>query len=236
MKKENIVLVLIAGICLILSGMAIGHGFYKARKTDRYVTVKGLAEQEVKANLAIWPITFIVADNDLAVLQKEIERSRKVIYDFLLEYGFEAEQISYAAPKMRDTKTEDMYGRDIKPQYRYIVEATLTTRTDKVELVKKTMEKSAELVGKGVILSAQTWQTPIEFIFTDLNSIKPEMIQKATENARDAAEKFAKDSQSRVGKIRNASQGYFSINDRDRNTPEIKKVRVVATVQYFLVD
>ncbi len=98
------------------------------------------------------------------------------------------------------------------------------------------MEKSAELVGKGIVIAAQNWDTPTEFLFTSLNQIKPDMIDTATKNAREAAEKFAQDSDSRVGKIRRASQGYFSISERDRNSPDKRVVRVVTTVDYFLVD
>ena len=235
MRKDHLLSALIIGVCIGIAGIAIGLGFYKGRSADRYVTVKGLAEREVKADLAIWPITFGVANNDLAELQEGIEKSRQKIKDFLVGNGFCGEQISHSAPKIRDTQTED-YGSTTKPQYRYIAESTVTTRTNEVELVKKTMEKSGELVGKGVVLRTQTWENPIEFLYTSLNDIKPEMIQEATKNARSAAERFAEDSDSKVGKIRNASQGYFSINDRDRNSPDVKLVRVVTNVDYFLVD
>ncbi|MFH1940921.1 MAG: SIMPL domain-containing protein [bacterium] len=236
MQKEGFWYPLIVGVGIAVAGLSIGIGFYQGRATDRYVTVKGLAEHEVNADLAIWPITFNVAENDLTVLQKGIDNSRRTITNFLLESGFQKEDISYSAPKITDTQAEQQYGTQRQNPYRYIAQATVTTRSKNVQLVKQTMESSGELVGKGVVLAAQSWENPTEFLFTALNDIKPQMIEEATKNAREAAEKFAKDSGSKVGKIRNATQGYFSIEDRDRNSPDLKIVRVVTTVQYFLTD
>lgn len=235
MNKLGIHHSLILGICIAIAGMSIGLGFYKGRATDRYVTVKGLAEREVNADLAIWPITFKVADNDLTALQRGIDSGRDAIKTFLLESGFTEDEISFSAPSIIDTEAQQYSNRN-ESKYRYIAEATVTTRTGRVGQVRKTMEESRKLIGKGVVLSAKSWENPTEFLFTDLNEIKPEMIEEATKNAREVAEKFAQDSGSKVGKIRHASQGYFSISDRDRNSPEVKQVRVVTTVQYYLVD
>jgi hypothetical protein len=221
---------------LLAAGAAVGAGFFWGRSTDRYVTVKGLAEREVDADLAIWPITFRLSGNDLVRLQEEIDTERKTVAAFLRESGFDSSEISFSAPKIIDTKTEQMYRDRPTPEERYIANVTVTTRSGKVELVKKTMEESAALVGKGIIIAAQNWETPTEFLFTSLNEIKPDMIETATKNAREAAEKFAQDSGSKVGKIRRASQGYFSISERDRNSPDKKVVRVVTTVDYYLVD
>lgn len=236
MRREWIWISLIIGVCIAVAGMAVGLGFYRGRADDRYVTVKGLAEREVAADMAIWPITFKVTANDLGSLQKGIETSRDRIAAFLAGAGFSEELISYSAPKIIDTQIERRFGAEIASEYRYIAESTVTTRSGDIGLVKESMEKSGELVGKGIVLGEQSWQNPTEFMYTSLNDIKPEMIREATMNAREAAEQFAKDSGSRVGKIRNATQGYFSINDRDRNSPDIKIVRVVTTVQYYLVD
>ncbi len=233
-KKEGLWYSIVIGVGIAIAGISIGLGFYKGRASARYVTVRGLAEMEVQADLAFWPITFNVADNNLTYLQDNIEFSRKTITNFLFQSGFEESDISYSAPQIRDAEA-DQYASQ-QAQYRYTAQATVTTRSTNVQLVKETMESSMELVGKGVVLSAQSWENPTEFLFTGLNDIKPEMIEEATKNAREAAEKFATDSGSKVGKIRNATQGYFSIEDRDRNSPEVKIVRVVTTVQYFLTD
>jgi len=226
---------IVVGICLAIAGIAIGYGFYKGRAADRYVTVKGLAEKEVKADLAIWPITFQVTGNDLTRIQGGIEEGREIVTGFLTDAGFRREDIAYSPPRIRDLEAE-YRGSDARTPYRYVAEATVTTRSRAVDLVKKTMEASGDLVGEGILLAPESWQNATEFLFTALNDIKPEMIEEATKNAREAAGKFAEDSGSRTGKIRHATQGYFSIQDRDRNSPDVKKVRVVTTVEYFLVD
>jgi len=236
MNRMGLAHVVILGICIAVAGVSIGIGFYQGRAADRYVTVKGLAEREMDADLAVWPITFKVTENSLVLCQKEIDRSRDTITGFLEEAGFMVDQISYSAPKITDTQAERMYGSESVSKYRFVAQATVTTRSKNVQLVKSTMEQSAVLVGKGIVLAEQSWQNPTEFLFTGLNDIKPEMIEEATKNAREAAEKFAMDSESKIGKIRNASQGYFSITDRDQNSPDVKRIRVVTTVQYYLVD
>lgn len=236
MRREAIFSAIAVSVCLAIAGISIGYGFYRGRAGDRYVTVKGLAERDVKADLAIWPVTFSAAANDLGRLQAEIESGREAITGFLLEAGFAAEEISYSAPNITDREAERRRNGDEPPPYRFLAEATVTTRTSNVDLVRSSIEKSGDLVGKGLVLAAQSWRSPIEFLFTGLNETKPEMIEEATKDARRAAAKFAEDSGSKVGKIRHASQGYFSINDRDRNSPQVKTIRVVTTVQYYLVD
>jgi hypothetical protein len=226
---------LILGVCIAIAGMSIGLGFYKGRAVDRYVTVKGLAEREVNADLAIWPITFKVAEDDLIAVQRGVDSGRDAIKSFLVAAGFAEDEISFSAPTITDTEAQP-YASGNESKYRYIAEATVTARSANVGRVRRTMEDSRELIGKGVVLAAKSWENPTEFLFTGLDAIKPEMIEEATKDARRAAEKFAQDSGSRVGKIRNATQGYFSISDRDRNSPEVKTVRVVTTVQYYLVD
>src|SRR6056297_2827785 len=235
-ENRTIMAALFIALGLVLAGIAIGAGFYFSRSTDRFVTVKGLAEREVDADLAIWPITFRVTGDRLDLLQEDIDSGRAIIREFLLGAGFSQEEISYSAPKITDTRTEDRYRSGSAPEYRYISTTTITVRSRNVQLVKQSMEESVRLVGRGVMIAAENWQTPTEFLFTGLNEIKPSMIESATMNARQAAEKFARDSGSQVGKIRRASQGYFSINERDRNSPDKKVVRVVTTVEYYLVD
>jgi hypothetical protein len=236
MNKDRVFGALVIGLCVAIAGISIGYGFYRGRASDRYVTVKGLAEREAKADLAIWPISFKVAANDLGRLQAEIDSDRETVTAFLIEAGFEQEDISYSAPNIIDTEAERVHGGAQKAPYRYVAEATVTTRTGDVDLVKSSMENAGNLVGKGLVLADQSWRSPTEFLFTALNDIKPGMIEEATKDARRAATKFAEDSESKVGKIRHASQGYFSISDRDRNSPEFKKIRVVTSVEYYLVD
>ncbi len=235
MWKDRLVSAIVLGICLAIAGMGIGYGFYKGRARDRYVTVKGLAEREVETDLAIWPITFSVAANDLAELQGEIESGRRAITQFLLASGFRQDEMSLSAPNITDNEADRRRGNNRAP-FRYMGEVTITTRTASVDLVRLSIEESGRLVGQGLVLAAQSWRSPIEFLFTSLNEIKPAMIVEAAKDARRAAAKFAEDSESKVGKIRHAAQGYFSINDRDRNSPEVKRIRVVTSIQYYLVD
>lgn len=219
------------GLGILLGSVFLANALFKARAAERYVTVKGLAEKEVDADLAIWPITFREVGNDLISLQKLVEQRRQIITDFLVNKGFEEGNISYSAPRINDAQAE-YYGNN-KPSFRYRVQATVTLRTSKVELVKETMEVSGELVSRGVVL-ADTWESRTAFMFTSLNDIKPAMIREATLNAREAAATFAEDSGSKVGKIRKATQGYFTIDDRDQNSPDKKIVRVVTTMEFFL--
>lgn len=222
------------GLGILFAGFFISNSLYKSRVADRYVTVKGLAEKEVDADLAIWPITYKDAGNDLLALQKAIDKNRKMISEFLMEKGFNMEDINHSAPKITDTYAEGYYGQAQQgPRYR--IQKTVTLRSSNVELVKETMEKSGELVLKGIALS-ENWENRTEFLFTSLNAIKPEMIREATINAREAAETFAGDSGSKIGKIRKATQGFFSISDRDANSPDRKIIRVVTTMEYYLVD
>jgi len=212
----------------------IGNGFKQSRLSDRYITVKGLAERDVPADMAIWPITFKEAGNDLLGLQKDVENKRDVITQFLIDKGFDPKDISHSAVKTNDSYAESHYGNaPAGPRYR--IQKTITLRSTDVEKVKQTMEMSGELVSKGIVLS-ENWENRTEFLFTSLNEVKPEMIREATINAREAATKFAEDSGSKVGKIRKATQGFFSIRDRDANSPDQKVVRVVTTIEFYLVD
>jgi hypothetical protein len=222
------------GLGILIAGISISSALYKSRITERYVTVKGLAEKEVDADMAIWPITYKDAGNDLLQLQKGIDVNREIIKKFLVQKGFKEGDISHSPPMITDAWAES-YGNQSVQGPRYRIQKTVTLRSSDVQLVKQTMEKSGELVAQGIVLS-QNWETRTEFLFTSLNAIKPEMIREATINAREAAEKFAEDSGSKIGKIRTASQGLFSISDRDANSPDRKIVRVVTNLEYYLVD
>ena len=225
-----------SGICIMLGLMVLGLMMPMAVKvlhnSNRSVYVKGLCEREVKADQVIWPITYKVMSNDNQTLYKEIARQREEVMAFLLRNGISAEEVSVANPSISD-KFANEYG-DNNRAYRYIATSVVTVCSSQVDLVRALMAKQSELLTKNVLIVENNWENPVEFTYEGLNDIKPEMIEEATRNAREAAEKFAKDSGSRIGKIREASQGTFSISDRDRNTPYIKKVRVVTSVSYSL--
>ena len=221
---------------IIIASILISDALVELRAANRYVTVKGLAEQEVDADLAIWPITFEDADNDLSLLYQRLGEKRESIHAFLLSGGLPEQDISFLPPQVMDFHAHKYsYGKEKRP-LRYRVETTLLVRTENVPLVKKLMEQSTELINRGIVIIQADYQRSTEFLFTGLNAIKPKMIEEATKNARKAAEQFAKDSGSTVGKIRNARQGLFTITNRDKNSPDRKKIRVVTTVEYFLVD
>jgi hypothetical protein len=240
MEKNSIagyaVLGLAVGLGICIAGLSVSNAVYKLRASQRYVTVKGLAEREVDADLVVWPLTFEVASSDLNDLQKQVDAKRQTVRQFLTAAGFEEAEISQATPRIRDTESEVMYGQGVPPKFRYIAQATLTLRTNKVPVVTAAIEKAGELIGKGIVLVGENYGRTTEFLFTGLNDIKPAMIEEATKNAHKAAEQFAKDSGSKVGKIRSASQGLFTITDRDMNSPDKKNVRVVTTVEYYLND
>jgi hypothetical protein len=219
---------------LIIAGYFVGNALYTARATDRFVTVKGLAERIVEADLAIWPVTFKETDNDLAKLQRKIDEDHKIIRTFLAGAGFNDSEISESPVDITDFEAQTYIQPGERRQYRYMAQATLTLRSQNVSLVKQVMEKSGDLVSKGIVLAGSEYGQKAEFTFTSLNKIKPEMIAEATKDARKAAEQFARDSGSKVGSIRRATQGLFSIEDQDRYTPDRKYVRVVTTIEYYL--
>lgn len=240
MSKSSAGFALILGLCvgggLAVAGVYLGLSLKESRKPQRVVSVRGLAEREVDADLAIWPISYSETSNDLADLYNRIVEKRKIITGFLADAGFDAADISFSAPQVSDQHAREFGDGRSKPAFRYLGKATVTVRSGKVALIKKTMELSGSLVGKGIVIVAESWESKTEFFFKGLNTIKPQMIEEATKNARAAAEKFAADSGSKLGKIRSASQGLFEITDRDQGTPEKKQVRVVTSIDYSLVD
>ncbi len=228
----------VLGLCvaggLALGGYLMGLAVGKLRAGDRYVTVKGFAEREVAADLAIWPIVYNAVGNDLASVQAELEVDADAIERYLVARGFKPEQLTLSSPRVTDHEAQ-WSGGGARPTNRFLAEATLTLRSEDVPGVKAAMEGSTELVKEGVTLLRSYEYNPL-FLYTKLEAIKPEMIADATVDARRAAEQFAKDSGSSVGAIRNAQQGLFQIENRDPHSPEWKKVRVVTTLQYFLED
>jgi len=220
---------------LIALGTILSHGIMKMKGLERTVSVKGLSEREVPADVAIWPIRFNEVNNDLNELFSSIQDKNALVVDFLKQSGFKDDEISVSVPAIVDRQAQG-YPDAAKIAFRYSGSSSITVYSPNVEAIRKTMNRVVELGKKGIAIVGQDYQTRTEFLFTKLNDIKPAMIEEATRNARDVAEKFAKDSDSKLGKIRRASQGQFTISDRDSNTPHIKKVRVVSTVEYYLSD
>ena len=219
---------------LALGGWFVGHGLLVARSAERQVTVKGFAEREVVADLAMWPVAFTVTADDLVTLQQRISEGAGRIRDFLAP-RFPPEEISLPVPQITDREAQQGYVPEGRRLERYAAQAAVILRTRRLEELRGAMEHSGELVSRGVAL-VRSYEYNTQYQFTGLESIKPEMIAEATLDARRAAEQFARDSGSRVGAIRTAQQGFFAVEDRDPFSPQVKKVRVVTTIQFFLVD
>ena len=234
MDKYSFLSKLFLAAAILLAGIFIGQGLKKFRNGERNVTVRGLAEKEVLADFGFWPVAFTESSNDLADLNAKMDEKYKIISDFLISSGFSKDEISISPPNVTDFRARKYGSPDDNMMVRYLGEGTVSLKTTKVKLLKETSGKTSFLLSKGIVLSNNDYMTRITYSFKGLNEIKPTMIEEANKNAREAADKFAKDSGSRIGKIKTASQGLFSIEDADFNTPEIKRIRVVNTVEYYL--
>jgi len=230
---------LVLGIFIFLGlsslGYLLGSSAIKFKEYERTVTVKGLAEMEHAANIVIWPIQFTTVGNNLDEIYSSVDRNAGDIRQFLTQKGIKDEEISFAIPSITD-KLAQQYGNQDRPEFRYLATQTVTVYSKNINGVRSVMGSLSELGKKGLALSGGDYQTQTEYLFTELNKIKPAMIEEATKNAREVAQKFASDSNSTLGKIKRASQGQFSIEDRDKNNPHIKKIRIVSTVEYYLSD
>ena len=221
-------------IGLIILGTQIQKGINNFVEKDRIVTVKGLAEMEVPANKVTWPLMYKEVGNDLTALYNRINATNTAIVEFLKKKGITEEEISINAPEIIDMQAERYVGEN--KTYRYNVTTVITVTSAKVDLVRSLISEQSELLKQGIAITGGDYRYQIQYDYTSLNEIKPKMIEEATKNAREAALKVAKDSDSELGKIRRASQGQFSIDNRDANTPYIKRIRVVTTIDYLLED
>ncbi len=220
----------IVAIGLIVGGFLLGDGLVRAKEADRSVTVRGLAEREVTADLATWTVSYSSSAPDLQSAQAEVDQDSGAIREFFADIGFPEDALQPTGVNV------SFYSDRGVP--RYTVRQRLTLRTTDIERAQSAVKRQVELVRRGVVLEDGS---SMSYTFTKLDEIKPEMVAEATKDARAAAEQFAKDSGAGVGSIRKATQGYFSINARDgeaggwgvSDTP-YKKVRVVTTVDFSL--
>ncbi len=240
---------ILLAIGLVLGGWVLGAEIKATRLSDRYVTVKGLVERNVKSDLAVWPIGYKEAGDDLSALYSKTEADKKTILDFLSQEGIQPSEISFGQVRVIDSQANE-YASGNRAPHRYIVEQTVEVTTSRVDQVAAASQKTMLLLQKGIVLDSGVGST-LEYKFTGLNSIKPDMITEATRNARAAADRFATDSGSKVGAIRQANQGVFAILAQDPGSDAadadagsgggssadsslMKTVRVVTTVQYYL--
>lgn len=240
------ILGLLLALGLIVGGWILGAQIKATRLSDRYVTVKGLAERDVKSDLAIWPLGYKEAGDDLAALYAKTETDKKAILQFLAQQSIQPSEIELGLVRVVDTQANEFGGGNRAPR-RYIVQQEITVRTPRVDLVAAASQKTMQLLQAGIVLNSNPGQGLI-YKFIALNSIKPDMITEATRNARAAADRFASDSGSKVGSIRQANQGVFSIlpansgsatdepgfENSNADGSLRKTVRVVSSVQYYL--
>ena len=233
----------ILAVGIALAGLLAGNGFARARAADRYVTVKGVSEREVRADLAIWPLHLVGADNDLAAANSKLTKSIVGVREFLARHGVDTSQIQMTDFSATDANA-NQYGPDRRPANRYVVHQTVLVRSSRPDEVLAASQQIGELAAIGVAISSGGEYGPNSggptFVFSGLNKLKPEMIADATARAREAASQFARDSRSQLGGIRQANQGIFEILPRDQapginESSQIAKiVRVVSTIDYYL--
>jgi hypothetical protein len=224
-----------------LGGLFVGRGFVAARVGDRFVTVKGVAEREMKADLALWPMRFVATSNQLAEAQQKIASDTDTVLSFLGANGIPGSAVEVQSLQVNDLLAQPYRSGPIES--RFIVAQTLMVRTGEVDKIAAAAQKIGDLVAAGIVLSGEGQPSPGPvYLFTKLNDIKPAMIAEATKSAREGAEQFARDSGSRVTGIRRASQGLFQILPRDdapgmsAHNQIAKTVRVVSTIDYGLAD
>ena len=244
----------VLGLCLflglVIGGWVLGSQIKDIKLADRYVTVKGLVERTVKSDTAIWPVTFKEAGNDLPQVFAKSEADKNAVLKFMADQGITLQEITIGQIQVTDKQANE-FGNNQAGQ-RYVVQQTVTVNSSDVDKIARAGQKTAQLVQAGIVVAGGYGQG-IGYRFNGLNGLKPDMITEATKNARAAADRFAADSGSQVGAIRSANQGVFSISSADAGIPPggseegvgpvdtqadasiMKKVRVVSTIDYYLV-
>lgn len=230
MKENRLIAAALIAVGIICLGWFVKAGINDFANKDRKVTVKGLAEREVPADKVTWSISTKVTGNDLPMLYESINLQTTKIKQFLKQNGLEEKEITVNPPSISDLEARE-WG-DNNKNFRYIVSTTITVATKKVEEVKKAIFRQAELLKLGVAIETSN----ADYEYASFQQMKPEMMAEAIKNAQKTAEQFAEASNAHLGEIQTAGQGQFEIDDRDQNTPYIKKLRVVTTITYSLKD
>lgn len=234
MKNNSIISAALIALGIVILGLCVKSGIDNFANKDRKVNVKGLAEQEVEADKVTWPIVSKELGNDLPELYNKIGATQSKIKAFLLRSGIKENELTVNAPQVIDLNAEQ-YSNNTKP-YRYIITSVITVTSNNVKQVRAIIARQGDLLKEGVAIVDGGYDNPIKYEFVSFKEMKPKMMQEAIENAEKTAQQFAENSHSKLNKIVSADQGQFSIDDRDSNTPYIKKVRVVTTVTYSLKD
>ena len=224
----------ILAVSIASLGLCIKWGIDDFANKDRNVTVKGLAEKEVEADKVTWPIPTKELGNDLPELYQRINTTTAKVKAFLKQHGIKDDEINVNAPVVIDLNA-DQYSNNNRG-FRYNITSTITVTSQNVKLVRSIMAKQGELLKQGVAVLDGGYENRITYEYVGFKKMKPQMMQEAIKNAEATAQEFATNSNSKLNKITKADQGQFSIDDRDANTPYIKKVRVVTTITYSLKD
>lgn len=250
-KLAMIIAAIIIGIGILGAGVNIGKGLYKARKLNRVLTIKGLAEQDVKSDLAIWDINYREIGNDLIALNQRLQHDESIVVTFLKGQGFTDQQI-YRIPLKVEDRLANIYNQTTTQDpnaQRFVVSAGVRVRTDKIELVQQSVQMTDKLLQQGVALAfdVSSISPNPSYYFTKLDEVRSPMLSNATDSAYKLAKQFAKDLGASLGQVTRASQGVFQIMSRDTSTLSAdwssssnalgsidKKVRVVTTIEYQL--
>ena len=230
MKENRLIAAAMIAVGIVCLGWFVKAGIDNFANKDRHVTVKGLAEREVPADKVTWSIGTKVTGNDLPLLYESINQQTDKIKSFLKQNGLDEKEITVNPPTINDLEARE-WGENNK-SFRYIVSTTITVATGKVEQVNKAIFRQAELLKQGVAIENSNAQ----YDYASFQQMKPEMMAEAIKNAQKTAEQFAEASNARLGGIQTAGQGQFEIDNRDENTPYIKKLRVVTTITYSLKE
>lgn len=245
-KKFVTTLLVVIVMGLIINGLILGRSLERFRNEDRTISVKGFSEREVKSDLAVWTIKTRIAENDLSVGTKAIDESKNKVIAFLLENGISKEEIIQKDLIVNDKKAQEYGNPNDNNSFRFIIDNIIQVRSNQVENIEKVSRMTDELLKRGVLVSNRNeYQGAVRYYYTKLNEIKPEMLTDATKNAKNAALQFAAESNTKIGKLKRANQGLFTVLDRDESLSGrseyvsgvndlVKKVRVVVSVEYSI--
>ena len=206
-KGNFVIPALLIAVGVIIAGLFVGQMHLKGKKYDRHVTVKGLAEREVMADVAIWAFTLTAGSDNLNSLKTKLDSDTEDVLAFVKSQGFNDDEMSVGFPNIQDTRAQGYQGA--ANQLRYVARTDFTIRTGDIDKLHATMAAMPELIGEGIVIQAKNQWQPVQYLYTKLNDIKPPMIEEATKNAREVADKFAADSGSKVGKIKNRHPGHL---------------------------
>ena len=231
---NRIVSAALLAVSIVILGFCVKWGIDDFANKDRKVSVKGLSEREVDADKVTWPILSKELGNNLPELYNRIAVTQGKIKKFLMSNGVKENEINVNAPVVIDLNA-DQYNTNQRA-YRYNITSIVTVTSRNVKLVRSIIARQGELLKESIAIVDGGYENPVKYEFVSFNSMKPKMMEEAIANARKTAEQFAKNSESKLNKIVSADQGQFSIDNRDSNTPYVKKVRVVTTITYSLKD